>query len=117
MKPPLLLLHGAVSSSKQFDMLKPLLSDAFEIHALDFPGHGGNEIPSEPFSIPLFTESVLGYMDVKEIRDAFIFGYSMGGYVALSLAINYPERVRKVFTLATKFEWTEEIAMRETAQL
>lgn len=117
MKQPLLLLHGAISSRKQFDVFTPFLSERFDVHALNFPGHGGNEIPAEPFSIPLFAASVISYLDENKITAASVFGYSMGGYVALYLAAHYPERVSKVFTLATKLEWTPHIAERETAQL
>jgi pimeloyl-ACP methyl ester carboxylesterase len=41
----------------------------------------------------------------------------MGGYVALYLALNHPERVGKIVTLGTKFLWTEEIAAKEVAML
>jgi esterase/lipase len=46
-----------------------------------------------------------------------IFGYSMGGYVGLYLAKIYPEKIRKVFTLATKFRWNEEISALEVKML
>lgn len=116
MKQPLLLLHGAISSAKQFDILLPFLNREFEVYAPDFPGHGGRAIP-ETFSMPLFAESVLEYFDNKKLNRASVFGYSMGGYVALYLAAHYPERVNKVFTLATKFDWTENTAEKEAAQL
>jgi pimeloyl-ACP methyl ester carboxylesterase len=114
MKQPLLLLHGAISSQKQFDVLLPFLIDQFEVHVLNFPGHGGYEIPDEPFSIPLFASSVIRYLDQKNILSTSIFGYSMGGYVALYLATQHPQRVKKVFTLATKLEWTQQVAEKET---
>jgi pimeloyl-ACP methyl ester carboxylesterase len=113
---PLLLLHGALSSQQQFSPLKELLSDKFEIHTLNFPGHGGEEIPQE-FTIPLFADAVLHYLDQKGLAAINIFGYSMGGYVALYLASHHPERVSKIFTLATKLEWTPQAAERETAML
>jgi pimeloyl-ACP methyl ester carboxylesterase len=117
MKQPLLLLHGAISSRKQFDVLLPFLSDRFEVHTFNFQGHGGSETPGDPFSIPLFASSVLRYLDEKKISATSIFGYSMGGYVALYLAAHHPVRVSKIFTLATKLEWTPQIAERETKQL
>ena len=117
MKQPLLLLHGAISSCRQFDILLPFLNERFEVHTLNFPGHGGDEIKERPFSIPRFATSVLNYLDHEKIVDADIFGYSMGGYVALYLAAHYSGRVKKIFTLATKFEWTPEIAEKEVAQL
>jgi len=116
MKQPLLLLHGALSSAKQFFLLQNILSEKYDVHTLNFPGHGGEDIPPE-FSIPLFADTVLHYMDEKNITSVNIFGYSMGGYVALYVAAHHPGRVNKIFTLATKFDWTPQSASRETSML
>jgi pimeloyl-ACP methyl ester carboxylesterase len=56
-------------------------------------------------------------MDGASIGQADLFGYSMGGYVALYLAATSPARIRRVATLATKLAWTPEIAARECALL
>jgi len=56
-------------------------------------------------------------MDAANISKADLFGYSMGGYVALHLAASSPDRVRRVATLATKLAWTPEIVARECALL
>jgi len=116
MKEPLLLLHGAISCRKQFNDLIPLLKEQFDVHAFDFPGHGGTAIPGT-YSIPDFAAAVLGYMDEQKIQQASVFGYSMGGYAGLFLAAYHPGRIRKVFTLATKFNWTPETAAKESAML
>jgi pimeloyl-ACP methyl ester carboxylesterase len=113
----LLLLHGATGSSQQFEQVAALLNNSFEIHTLDFSGHGGKPIPDEPFSIELFAKDVLRWMQQNKIATIDIFGYSMGGYVALYLAKNHPEKVGKVFTLATKFNWNPEGAAKEAAML
>lgn len=115
-KQPLLLLHGAISSGKQFDVLLPLLEEQFDLHIHDFPGHGGKTIP-ETFSVPLFTESVIKYMDKNKLDKVSIFGYSMGGYIGLHAAAYHPSRIDKVFTLATKFDWITNVAAKEAAQL
>lgn len=117
MKQPLLLLHGAISSRKQFDVLIPFLNDRLEVHAISFPGHGGSKIPEESFSIPLFSSAVLNYLDEKKLNGIPVFGYSMGGYVALYMAVQHPHRFSKIFTLATKMTWTKAIAEKETEQL
>ena len=113
----LLLLHGAIGSAKQFDALLPLLEDSYDLHRINFPGHGGTEMPHAPFSIGLFEESVLQYISKNNLQDACVFGYSMGGYVALRLAARNPGLISKIFTLATKFDWTPATAERETSQL
>ncbi|MCG3167086.1 MAG: 2-succinyl-6-hydroxy-2,4-cyclohexadiene-1-carboxylate synthase [Bacteroidia bacterium] len=113
----LLLLHGAIGSSKQFDALVPLLQNQFEVYILDFSGHGGKPIPDKPFSIELFAKDVLNWLEEKKIETINIFGYSMGGYVTLYLAKHQAEKVGKVFTLATKFNWNAEGAAKEAAML
>lgn len=116
MKKPLLLLHGAISSGRQFTGLSSFLNEEFEVHTPDFPGHGGEEIPDR-FSVQEFAKYILHYLDESKIAEASVFGYSMGGYVALYLAVHWPEKISNIFTLATKLEWTEDIAESEAAQL
>lgn len=113
----LLLLHGALGSATQFDTLKEALSDKFTVTTLNFSGHGGREIPSSGFSMELFADDIAAHLDNAGIEQADIFGYSMGGYAALLLASRQPERIRSVFTLATKFLWNEEISRKEAAML
>ncbi len=113
----LLFLHGAVGSSKQFDALIPLLDKQYEVYTLDFSGHGGKPLPAEPFSIELFAADVLKWLEENNLKSITIYGYSMGGYVALYLAKHYPEKIEKVVTLATKFDWNPEGAAKEATML
>jgi esterase/lipase len=112
----LILLHGAIGSKEQLKSLEESLRNKFIIHNLNFSGHG-TEPMSEKFSIESFAKEVLEYIDLKQIRSPNIFGYSMGGYVALYMAKKYPDKVKKVFTLGTKFLWTVEIAEKEIKML
>ncbi|MBV6440563.1 MAG: alpha/beta hydrolase [Haliscomenobacteraceae bacterium CHB4] len=106
---PLILLHGALGSAAQFDSLRAHLPPERAIYALNFPGHGG--LPAgEPFSMALFSDAVLHFFEKENMAPADIFGYSMGGYVALYLAWKHPNRVRRIFTLGTKLHWSPEIA-------
>ena len=116
MKSNLLLLHGAIGAKDQLEPLKAQLQDKFEVESISFSGHGGKAMP-EAFSIPRFAEDVLEYLEENSLKQVSIFGYSMGGYVGLYLAKHYPEKIDKVFTLATKFLWTEEIAQKEIRHL
>lgn len=117
MNTPVLLLHGAIGSSAQMITLKTEFEKHFpDVRVIDFPGHGGKEI-SEDFSIPFFAESVLKWMHENNLPSINIFGYSMGGYVALYLARHFPERIGKIITLGTKLEWNESIAEKETKLL
>ncbi len=112
----LLLLHGAIGSASQFHHLEKALAPYYNVHLFDFPGHGGKEATA-PFSISFFAAAVMEFLDTHELDHVSLFGYSMGGYVGLYLAKHHPQRIDHVITLATKFEWDEDIAARETRML
>jgi pimeloyl-ACP methyl ester carboxylesterase len=117
MKPSLLFLHGAIGASRQLQPLAQQLAAHYDVHLMDFPGHGGAPLPEQPFSIPLFAEATLQYIRQHQLQELTIFGYSMGGYVALYLARQYPGVISRVITLGTKFRWDEETAAREIKML
>ena len=112
----LVLVHGAVGSPTQLKPLADLLSDKFRVHTPGFRGHGGIPGP-DAFSFDGFTEDIEEFLAEKKIEKCLLFGYSMGGYAALKFAAIHPEKVSGIITLATKFEWTPEIAAKETAML
>jgi pimeloyl-ACP methyl ester carboxylesterase len=113
----ILLLHGALRSSKNFETLVPLLQNNFEVHTLTFEGHGGKTIPNHELKMQHFAEEVAEYLNQNNIDKINIFGYSMGGYVGLYLAKHFSERVEKLYTLATKLNWTVEGATKEAFML
>ncbi|MEO6254233.1 MAG: alpha/beta fold hydrolase [Ferruginibacter sp.] len=113
----ILLLHGAIGAMDQFSALEDDLTRSFLVYRLNFSGHGGTPFAGKPFSIALFAEEVISFLDKKEIESISIFGYSMGGYVAMYLAKHHPQRVHKIITLATKFSWDEAIAAKEMKML
>lgn len=113
----LLLLHGAIGSSEQLLPLREELKEKYVTHILNFSGHGGREMPATGFSIETFANDVLEYLQSSNIGPVNIFGYSMGGYVAMWLARNHPEKINKIITLATKFHWDNETATKETRML
>ena len=115
-KLPLLLLHGALGSKAQFSVLKAKLSIDFEVFDFDFQGHGGRPVES-PFTMDLFTDNVLSFLDDNDLGKVHVFGYSMGGYVALNTALKHPERISKITTLGTKFDWSLESAEKEIKML
>lgn len=113
----ILLLHGAIGSKDQLMPVKKKLDGSFSAHSLNFSGHGGSPWINEPFSIAGFASEVITFLDEKGIDSISIFGYSMGGYVAMHLAKHHPQRIKKIITLATKFTWDETIAAQEIKML
>jgi pimeloyl-ACP methyl ester carboxylesterase len=113
----ILFLHGALGSSANFDKLKELLQGEFEIYTFNFEAHGKRDIPENELSVPRFSDEVLSFLNEASIDKIAVFGYSMGGYVGLYLAKHFPERITKLFTLATKLNWTVDGAAKESAML
>jgi len=109
----LFLLHGAIGAADQLQPLAESLKAHYTVYTLDFSGHGGREMPATPFSIARFAEDVLQEMAALQLEKIAVFGYSMGGYVAMYLAKHYPEKIDRVVTLATKFHWDEATAAKE----
>ncbi|MEM7187240.1 MAG: alpha/beta fold hydrolase, partial [Bacteroidota bacterium] len=75
MKQKILLLHGALGSRKQFTALAQELESTYEVHTLNFEGHGGS-VSSSEFSMAVFSKNVIDYLDAKNIQSAAVFGYS-----------------------------------------
>ena len=111
------MLHGAIGSSVQLEPLAELLNDTFKVNLLNFSGHGGKPVNNEKFSIEMFAEDVLYFIDKGRLEGINIYGYSMGGYVALYIARHYPGKINKIFTTATKFNWNEDTSLKESKLL
>ena len=114
---PILILHGALGSASQLEPVKSMMeSNGTIVHSLNFSGHGGASFQNN-FGIEQFAADTLQYIKSHQLKQITIFGYSMGGYVALWLAKQYPEVVGKIFTLGTKFDWSVESAAHEVKKL
>lgn len=114
---PLILIHGALGTASQMEPLVPLVADDRDVYVLELEGHGTTPSRTGEYSIERFAQNVRDLMAARAISRASIFGYSMGGYVALYLAAESPELVESVTTLATKLAWSPEVATRETSRL
>lgn len=115
-KPNLLLLHGALGAKQQLKPLAEKLKAAFTVYDMNFSGHGGAPFHNA-FSIDQFAVELEQFIESKKLQGIHIFGYSMGGYVALSLASRSPQLIDKIFTLGAKFNWTPATAEKEVKML
>lgn len=114
--PDVILIHGALGAIDQLAPLAAQLSPRLTVHRLELSGHGATPSTS-PYNTAQFTRDVRAFAAEKGIARAAIFGYSMGGYVALALAADAPDFVTRVATLGTKLAWSAEVAVKETSRL
>jgi len=74
---PLLLLHGALGSASQLDPLKTRLEDhGVPVLSFNFPGHGGEPLPLQAFSMDLFAQAVIRFIHNNNLPTVNIFGYA-----------------------------------------
>jgi pimeloyl-ACP methyl ester carboxylesterase len=66
------------------------------IYAPDLPGFGRSEKPRARYGIPYFTRFIERYMEARGLRSAAVVGTSLGGRIALELALEHPRRVSKL---------------------
>lgn len=111
------MLHGAIGSSTQIEPLANELKNDFRVTLYNFPGHAGKEIPDEPFSIRFFAEDLKNFLVKSRLNGIDVYGYSMGGYIALYIARHFPGVVNAIFTTATKFDWNEATSVKESKLL
>lgn len=113
----IILLHGAIGAKDQLEPLaKELSLLGHKAHSFSFSGHG--KVPFQNnFGIEQFSEELLEFVVKTHLIRPVVFGYSMGGYVALYLASQKPGMLGNIITLGTKFEWSPEIAAKEIKML
>jgi pimeloyl-ACP methyl ester carboxylesterase len=94
---PLLMLHGSGMSRHAFDrQLNSALANRHRLVAIDLPGHGETANAADPatgYTITGLAQFVADAMKAMEIDRAAIFGWSLGGHVAIEMMAAYPECV------------------------
>jgi len=98
---PLLLIMGLRRNLEWWYCQLPVLAEQFQVIVFDNRGAGRSDKPVMEYSIRLFAEDTAGLMDALGLNSAGILGYSMGGYIAQELALNYPDRVNKMILAST----------------
>jgi pimeloyl-ACP methyl ester carboxylesterase len=93
---PLVLIMGLRRNVEWWYRQIPALAQHFQVIAFDNRGAGRSDKPVMEYSIRFFADDTAGLMEAFEIQDAFVLGISMGGYIAQELALNYPEKVRRL---------------------
>lgn len=101
---PLLLLHGGLFNiDLQFGELLPSLAEGRQVIATDFQGHGRTNDIDRPLGTADLASDVVGLLQHLGVPQADVFGFSVGGAVALHLAIRRPELVRRLIVSSVSF--------------
>ena len=98
---PLLLVHGLGSRGEDWANLIPLLiNGGNRVYALDLLGYGDSEQPRNArYSISQQAGIVEGFLDSQHLQQVDVAGWSMGGWIAMQVALQQPQRVRRLVLL------------------
>lgn len=94
---PLVLVHHAGATGREYEQVMALLSDRFRTYAFDLPGHGGTEpiLGPQPL-IKDFAQLLVAFMDAMEIERAYLAGIHTGSEICAAAAHEFPSRVQKL---------------------
>ena len=100
---PLLLLHGGLGSIDMFEPDLPALAKNRQVIAVDLYGHGRTALTDRPVSVVDMGDDMAVVLKELGIKQSDVMGYSLGGGVALRLAVQHPDLVRRLVLVSTPY--------------
>ncbi len=92
----IIIIHGFLGMSDNWKSIgKALAGSGYRVHMLDVRNHG-RSFHSDDFTYEAMVADVVNYMDHHELSEAYVLGHSMGGKIAMLLACQHPDRIRKL---------------------
>jgi pimeloyl-ACP methyl ester carboxylesterase len=93
---PMILLHGGLGSGEMFAPILPTLADHHQVIVVDLQGHGRTADIDRPIDVRLMAGDIAALIDHLGLQKPDVVGYSLGGGVALQVAIKHPEKVGRL---------------------
>jgi pimeloyl-ACP methyl ester carboxylesterase len=97
---PVLLIHGVGADASSWDPIAAALSDSFRVVRLDLRGHGRSGNIEGDSALGDFVRDVIDVLDDAGIAQAHIVGFSLGGIIAQSFVLQYPDRADRLVLLS-----------------
>jgi pimeloyl-ACP methyl ester carboxylesterase len=104
--PPVLALHGLGATKGSFLPTAHALAEDFRVIAPDLPGFGDSDKPIRAaYDARFFADTVVDLLDALDLERADVIGNSLGGRIALEMALSHPQRVGRLVLLAPSLAW------------
>ncbi|MEM9082098.1 MAG: alpha/beta fold hydrolase [Planctomycetota bacterium] len=100
---PVVLLHGLGANRRVWRKLLPSLSSSYDVIAIDLLGFGDSPKPLGSIDLRNLADTTIALLDDLRIKQVHLVGNSLGGWLALSLALTRPDRVMDVIAIAPAF--------------
>src|SRR5437879_5143140 len=97
---PMVALHGGLGSTEMFDAVMPQLSAHHQVIAVDLQGHGRTADIDRPIDIRLMADDIAALIDYLKLAKPDVVGYSLGGGVALQLAVRHPDKIGRLVVVS-----------------
>lgn len=98
---PLILLPSGGGRGKEYRDLFPLLAPSFSVYTLDYPGFGRSDEIKWVDGVEKIGEFIFLWLDALGIQKFYLAGFSMGGIIALRMALEETDRIKKLCVIAT----------------
>ncbi len=117
--PPLIVLHGLGGATMlETEPLVRHLEPHFHVLAFDFAGHGGSApYDDDVLSVDFLADNIRGVLDYFDLESAHLFGFSIGGFVALRFALLHRRRAGRLAVHGANVDWNDQLADVMNARL
>ena len=103
--PPLILIHALGLDHRQWRRQLESFAPRFEVITYDVRGHGLSDRPAGPYKLEQMADDLYGLLAAWGIRRAYVAGLSLGGMIAQTFALDYPEMVESLILADTTSEY------------
>jgi 3-oxoadipate enol-lactonase len=100
-RPVVMLMNSIGTDQTLFDAVAPLLVDDYRLLRVDTRGHGASDVPHGDYSLEGLADDMFAVMDAADIRSATLCGVSLGGMIAMTMALRAPDRVDALLPACT----------------
>lgn len=98
--PALALIHGVGANLQSWSELVPRFAPHFRVIRMDLAGHGESPPIRDGYSLERFADDIVAVLDREEVERCHVVGFSLGGLIAQTLALDWPERVDRLALLS-----------------
>ncbi|MFX1496010.1 MAG: alpha/beta fold hydrolase [Promethearchaeota archaeon] len=103
---PILFIHGWLGSSNEWIYQICYFNSKRHIIILDLPGFGKSSKPNTKYSIEFFSNQILEFLKIIGYNEVILVGHSLGGMIALNIAIKNKDLVKKLILISTSASFT-----------
>ena len=93
---PILCVHGITANCRCWDVLADALAPEYRVLAMDLRGRGGSDKPAEGYALEYHLRDISCMLDDLSIDRAVIMGHSLGAFIGLAFAAEYPDRTDRL---------------------